>query len=317
MIPPLKLDDDRVREAALDTWRVYKRWAGMSREQKARRDRQKRLAFWLLLIAIVAGPLAARPAGPLSLPTSAREWALLVVTVIAGVAVALGAFLNEKIMGPKPDQEWVRAREGAEGLKSAVFELVMRSPPFDRDDPVVPFLARREQIESRLADLVAPMIPGGEAEAGFPGVPLSIDGYVAARADGQVAWLEKRVTEHLGRAMRLERAVQILGAAAAMLAVVGPLGVPRVGGWVPVITAVAAALTAQVSAGHHRFLSRSYQDAAARLRRSTVGWRASKRTGDDDARLVADCEATLREEQARWVQEMLNAGGPKPKGGAP
>lgn len=311
--PPVRVGDGKNREAALDTWRVYKRWAAMSRAQKARRDRQKRIAFWLVIVAIVVGPIAARPAGPVALPTMAREWLLLGASVVSGVAVALGAFFSERILGPKPDQEWVRAREGAEGLKSLVFEFAVRAPPFDGDRAVVALLESGEQVERRLADLVAPVIPGAEAEAEFPGYPVGAAAYVDHRLlhpkTGQLAYFENRVAEHLRRAERLEVAVKLLGGAAAALAVFGPLGVPYVGGWVPVISAVAAALTAQLSAGHHRFLCSSYQDAAARLRRSLTAWRSSPQQADDDARLVAECEATVREELARWVQEMLNAGG--------
>lgn len=314
-IPPVGVEVDSRTSPALDTWRVYKRWASMSRRQKERRDRQKRVAFWLVIVAVVVGPFATRPAGPMSPPTSAREWALLAATAILGVAVALGAFFSEKILGPKPDQEWVRAREGAEGLKSLVFEFVAGVPPFDGADAVTRLMQRREQIENRLIDLIAPEIPAPQAEQEFPGCPLPIDGYVDTRLvhqrTGQLTWFESRVSENLRRAERLEVAVKVLAGIGVVLAVLGPLGVPWVGGWTPILTAVASALTAQLSAGRFRFLCRSYQNAAARLRRSLTAWRSSERRAEDGARLVAESEATLREEQARWVQEMIDAG-PQP-----
>jgi SMODS and SLOG-associating 2TM effector domain 1 len=206
----------------------------------------------------------------------------------------------------------VKAREGAEGLKSIVFEFLMGTGEFSGADAAQKLLARRGDIERDLGSMVAPDLPDKDAEADFPTTPATIDTYRAERALEQVKWFAGRLLEHHRKAGQLEGAAKLLGGIGVVLGVLGPLGVPLIGSWVPVLTAVAGALVAQIGAGHYRFLARSYQDTAAAVRRELAAWTVSPPGADRDARLVTNCEATLRAEQARWVQEMLSAAGPKP-----
>ncbi len=295
------MDDAKRQLAALETWKVYRRWAAASAAMKRRRDRWKRVVFCLGLAGIVLGPIAARH------PSAGPQWLARWVALASGIAVALAAYLSDNVLGPNPDVAWVRARQAAEGLKSLAFAFLMRASPFDAADDAGALDAERARIEEALtseASLVALPIPDAEARKNLPPYPLDAEAYVATRARDQQRWLEAKVVENHRAAGRLDLAKKLLGAVAAVLAVFTALSA-GLAGWVAVVTAVAGALGAQVTAGRYRFLEKSYHDTAARLARIVTRWEVSPRGPEDDRRLVGDCERALREENAGWVEAML------------
>jgi hypothetical protein len=300
------MDDPRRRLAALETWKVYRRWAAASAAMKRGRERWKRVVFWLGIVGIILGPIAAER-GSVGSQAIAR-W----VALVSGVAVALATYLSNAVLGPTPDAAWVRARQGAEGLKSLAFTFLMRAPPFGAADEADALDTERTRIEEALASeasLVALPIPDAEAEKNFPPSPLDTEAYVAARAREQQRWFETRVVENHRVAGRLELATKLLGAGAAVLAVF-TAWFAGLAGWIVVVTAVAGALGAQATAGRFRFLEKSYHDTAARLARIVNRWEVSPRSADDDRRLVGDCERALRDENAGWVETMLKKDAP-------
>jgi hypothetical protein len=305
------MDDERRRIAALETWKVYRRWAAASAAMKRRRDLLTRVVFWLGLLGLVLGPVATHrpPVGP--------EQVLELVALASGIAVALNAYLSDKVLGSDPDVAWVRARQAAEGLKSLALTFLMRATPFGAGDEAGALDAARTRVEEALTSLVALPIPEADAARGFPPFPLSVERYVESRAREQQRWFEGRVVENHRAAGRLQLVTKSLGAIAAVLAVPAAFRV-GLGGWVAVVTAFAGALGAQVTAGRHRFLEKSYHDAAARLARAITRWETSPRRPEDDGRLVGDCERTLRDENAAWVEFMLrkDGAGPSASGGA-
>ncbi len=296
------MDDERSRLEALEAWKVYRRWAVASAAMKRGRDRWKRAVFWLGLVGLVLGPLAARqpPLGP--------EVIARLVALASGIAVALAAYLSEKVLGPDPDVAWVRARQAAEGLKSLVFAFLMRAPPFGGGNDAGALDAERTRIEEALPSIVALPISDAEADKNFPPYPLNAEAYVAARAREQQRWFEAKLIEDHRAAARLELATKSLGAVAAVLTVPAAFWA-GLAGWIAVVTAVAGALGAQVTAGRYRFLEKSYHDTAARLARIVTRWEASPRGQEDDQRLVGDCERALRDENAGWVEAMLRKEG--------
>jgi len=304
------MDEESRRATALETWKVYRRWAIAAVRMKARRERWRRAVFWLGLLGLLLGPLAGlRPA----------SWPAPLIQAIAlasGVSVALAAYLSDRVLGPDPDVAWVRARQAAEGLESLVFAFLMRAPPFPGGPGDGDLLAEaRARIEDGLSGLVAEPIPPGRAEEGFPPSPLGAGEYVALRAERQQAWLEGKLVENHRTAERLEALTKVLGAAAAILSV--PTAFWSGHGWIAVVTSVAGALGSQLAAGRYRFLERSYHETAARLARSVARWRGSPRGPDDDRRLVDECERALREENAAWVEAMLSRPGGTPRPAAP
>jgi SMODS and SLOG-associating 2TM effector domain 1/Protein of unknown function (DUF4231) len=317
------MDDQKRQLAALETWRVYKRWAAASARMKKRTDLLKNAVLWLSLAALVLGPLAT------SETSIGPDWLVRTLTVASGAVVAFGAFLSDKVIGPDGDVPWVRARQAAEGLKSLVYAFLVGAPPFDVADDVDALDRERKRIEEAptLSSLVALPIEAAEAGKGFPTCPLAPAVYVTARAKQQKEWFEGKTTHYHNQAARLGMASKLLGLAGVALSVTAGY-LPKLGVWVAIVTSVAGALATQVTSGRSRFLEKSYHDTAARLGRIITRWEGSDQGPADAKRLVGDCEQVLRDENAGWVAAMLekkggtapSAGGepdPQPQGVAP
>jgi uncharacterized membrane protein HdeD (DUF308 family) len=308
------MDDAKRKTAALETWKRYRRWATTSAELKRGQDRWKRVVFWLGIVGLVLGPVAA---GDATLG-AAPAWLLRGIATVSGLAVAFAAYFRENVLGPAPDAGWMKARQGAEGLKSLTFTFLMGAPPFEGDDPAKVFHAELQRIEDELqqASLAPANLDPEAASKGFPELPMSSEAYLAVRLEEQRAWFEKKVEENHEAAKRLERAKKVLGGLAVGLGVF-TAATPGLAGWIAVITVVVAALGAQLTAGGYQLLQKSYSATAARLGRIAVRWQLSGQSEQDARRLVSDCETALREENAAWVEAMLSRGGKPPPEPAP
>lgn len=300
------MDDARRNAAALEAWTRYRRWGATSADLKRDRDRWKRVVFLLGIAGLVLGPIAA---GDLKI-VAAPAWLVRALSVASGLAVALAAYVTESVLGPSPDVAWVKARQGAEGLKSLAFAFLLDAPPFDRGDPVDVLDGELARIDGELqaASLVPAQLAAEDAARGFPESPLTPARYLDGRLREQQRWFEGKVAENQRAARRLERLRKGLGALAVILGAFAAVAA-QLAGWILVITAVVGALGAQLGAGRYRFLEKSYGATAARLGRIGTRWQLSEQGPEDARRMVSDCEAALRDENAGWVQAMLGEAG--------
>jgi len=225
--------------------------------------------------------------------------------MVGPVLVAASTFLTHSLLGPKTEQQWVKARLLSEALKAEGYIYAAAAPPYS--DPV----AAPAQLAKKIAALVQEY--GGPAAlpdadlsrvSARPHDLLDLTGYVERRLKDQLKEHEKGAKKHaseLGRWRLLTGALSLL---AVVLGVIAGTKLVSINVWVAVVSTAIASATAYVHATRLEFLAASYAKTAERLDNLRIAFTASPPTGDAQARFILDCEAELAAQNRVWSDEL-------------
>jgi hypothetical protein len=277
-------------EAVQHVWARRHRYDRVAQRARAQLDRLRRANLVLLTLGALLGAVAAQGALP--------RW----LTAAAGAAGA-GALVLAGIVQRRATSgiaaTWTTARGASETVKAAVFEYLVRIPPFDGPDRDGELL----RLSRRIADRVRALdVELGEVDDEPEAVPAisGLDDYVRLRAADQADWHRRKVDDHRGSARRLralELAATLLGAALTGLAAL--LDSADLGVWIGVATTVGSAVAAHIDAARHDQIAATYATTARRLDDLLVRLRTEDAI--DEARFVRDVEDVLERQNDTWV----------------
>jgi hypothetical protein len=122
--------------------------------------------------------------------------------------------------------------------------------------------------------------------------------YKQVRVVGQIDGYYRREGGKHRRRTRLFRSLEI------GLAVCGAVLIDGLAIWVPVVTTIAAAITAHAAAQRHEYLTVEYFRTAAALKRAV---REQQDGSLSDADFVAECERVISAQNADWMAKLDEA----------
>ncbi|HJQ31762.1 MAG TPA: DUF4231 domain-containing protein [Pyrinomonadaceae bacterium] len=279
------------RKGVLDyIWSQYLVWDYTAVKRRA----SLTLWRWLVLLLGVLGALAA------TLSTQVAADNRNKLGILSAVFLGLAAFVSQKVISTKDEEQWVNSRAAAEAFKREAFLLATGAPPYDAAVSLEPAKA----IIAGLGDLVPLSPPEGQRQTEAPpACPMNVDGYITSRVNDQARWYGRRGGEH-GRTLKIIGAVIfILGALAVVLGYMGDNKAP----WIAVITTVTATLTAFLFAWRYQYMVVSYNATKRRLEARLAEWVASLKTDADTAernQFILECEGILSAENKAWITEL-------------
>lgn len=301
-------DDSRWTNTLGDLWRVQSQW---SRKAVALKAKYRSWTGPLVLMGfagVVLSTLSPELVRALSADGHQDGGTLRVAATIAGpLLVAIAAALTRELLGRKSEQQWVKARGVAEGLKAEGYIYAAGAPPY-LDRPAAP-----EQLARKMGDLIAAgegitdlPDPDPKAVEKRPHAPLTADEYIAGRGQEQIAFHQKEARAQ-NRRLESWRAVGV--ALAVLSAVLGVIAGVRksasINVWVAVVSTAIATVTALVYAGRFEFFVTTYWSTAQKLGSLIRTWQASAdQSAGQRGRFVLDCEAVLAAQNQLWAAEL-------------
>ena len=297
-------------------WNLQKSWSNAASTAHATIDGARRLNLTLLAAAAVTGAIGGL------LHTHPR--AVRVAGVSGAVLLGLTGLVQQRRLAASQVGGWAAMRLASERLKSAVWrELALVGDGGEGDgddgggggaaaddggdsaDAAAAASAARlstaiDAAQAAVRDHGAELLAAPPATFALPAVE-SFDDYVAQRADSQATWHRSKGSTLLARARRLrqaELAVTVLGvgASAAAGAYAGKVLTPLVS----MLSTIAAALAAHLSAAKHERVAAGYAITAVDLERAIAGLPEAP-SGDERAAFVDRVEAILDRQNATWV----------------
>jgi hypothetical protein len=272
-------------------WAQQRIWSETATRVKHGIDAARRVALVLGIAAAILAVAAVQLAGVSSL-------AGRVLGLLAGVTAGLGPILQRRA-GTRQVAAWTRARSASEGLKSEVYEFLAGGSAYTGTDRDRQLRSRTRAIVGAVSDLL-PHAAGIRPDLKpLPDVS-GVDSYIAHRVDHQINhYYQPKAGRYQMVASRLRLAGEFLGGLAVLLGVAaGSFGAPRIVDWVPVVTTVAASLTAFIAASRYdhqivEFLRTAQQ--LEYLRDSRI------QAGMTDSDFIDACEAVISVENQAWM----------------
>jgi hypothetical protein len=226
----------------------------------------------------------------------------------AAVAVGLAGIVRSRASA-QAVRDWTRARSASEAIKSEVYLYLTRVGGYTSGDVERRLDEELAEVERDVEDLL-PHAQGVQPERrSVPGV-RDVDAYERDRVAGQIEGYYRkqagRIGERLRRVRWSEVGLAVLGAVLAAAA--GTWEVDDIAVWVPVVTTVAAAITAHAAAERYEFLLVEYLRTAAELERLVA---RRKRPGViEDEEFVRRCEHVISVQNEGWMAKLTTEGQP-------
>lgn len=297
MSAPLNQTDPR-REALDFIWSQYRIWDNASVKRRDSLTLWRRLVLALGIVGALAATLSTQPF--ITGLTTGGGWTSKGLGILSAILLGLAAFFSQKVMSPKDEEQWVRARGAAEAFKREAYLLAASAPPYDAGVSLGPAKA----INASLEDLEPlPLDPNEPAEAP-PTYPMTVDDYIKSRVDQQTDWYNRRAGDHRGTLRLISGATFGLGALAVIL---GAISSDTTAPWVAVITTIIATLTAYLYAWRYQYMVVSYLATARRLTTRRADWKTSGKTDADKPernQFILECEGILGAENKAWITEL-------------
>ena len=285
-------------------WNLQKSWSNAASTAHAAIDGARRLNLTLLAAAAVAGATGGL--------LHTRPGVVRVAGVFGAVLLGLAGLVQQRRLAASQVGGWAAMRLASERLKSAVWrELALVS---DGDAAVAgdgeagtaaaASAARLstaiDAAQAAVRDHGAELLAAPPATFALPAVE-SFDDYVAQRAGTQATWHRTNGGTLLARARRLrqaELAVTVLGVGASAAA--GAYAATVLTPLVSMLSTIAAALAAHLSAAKHERVAAGYAITAVDLERAIAGLPETP-PGDERAAFVDRVEAILDRQNIAWV----------------
>jgi hypothetical protein len=272
-------------------WQRQRVWSRGASRLKADLQRWRRVTLTLN----VAGAVLAT----LGVLTGLSSTEGKILTFLAAVAIGLTTLTRPR-HSPEVVRDWTRLRSVSEGIKSEVYLRLMHVAPYEAADADAQLRKAVMKIEDD-ADTLEIRLSGIEDERrAVPELP-DVEAYVRERVDDQIRnYYLERVSE-LDLALRRVR-ILLAGLAVAgivLAAAGGTWEVDEIAMWVPVVSAVTAALTAYAAGERYDYLRVEYARTAGGLRRLR-----DSRGDMTPAEFVKRAEELISVENQAWMVKL-------------
>jgi SMODS and SLOG-associating 2TM effector domain 1/Protein of unknown function (DUF4231) len=254
-----------------------------------------------LLLGIAAAVLAM---GAVQL-ADAYEGVARACGVVAGLAAGLTPLVLRRA-GTDQVRDWTRARSASEGLKSELYEYLAGGAAYLGGDPARHLAERTRSIDESMGDLLAHTAGVTATPKPMPDVHDAAS-YVAERVHPQIDhYYRPRAARYQVVVKRLRLVGDALGALAVVLGVAAGAGAPdQLAAWVPVVTTVAASLTAHVAASRYDHQIVEFLRTAQQLEHIVAAHAGGEL---DDSALVDGCEQVISVENQAWMTNWTKSG---------
>jgi hypothetical protein len=270
---------------------VERAWNDQSSWSQAADRLKRELERWrhLALALAVLGAVLSASAVAAGLSSSGGK----VLAFGSAASVAVAGTVRART-GGRVVQDWTRARSVSEAIKSEVYAHLVRG---DNDDALDQRVAALEKDGGDLLRYKAAAAPRPRA---LPEVH-DLESYLRTRVRGQIDGYYRPRARDLERKAAFVRRIELaLGVAGALLAAAaGIWEEDAVVVWVPVVTTVAAAITAHAAAARFDYLVVEYLRTADELER--LSRRGGTAAGLSDEELVAAAERIISIQNEGWM----------------
>jgi SMODS and SLOG-associating 2TM effector domain 1/Protein of unknown function (DUF4231) len=235
---------DVITPALAYAWAQQRIWSETANRLKHGLEAARRAALVLGIAAAILAVAAVQLAGVSS--AAGR-----VLGLLAGVAAGLAPAFQRRA-GTRQVAAWTRARSASEGLKSEVYEYLAGGSAYTGADRDQQLGSRSRAILGGVSDLLRHAAGIQPDSKPLPDVS-GVDSYLAQRVNPQIdRYYKPKAARYQKLASRLRLAGEILGGIAVLLgAAAASFGARTVVDWVPVVTTVAASLTAFIAASRY------------------------------------------------------------------
>jgi hypothetical protein len=219
--------------------------------------------------------------------------------VLAGLsALAVGIAGLVRQSGHGRVQSWTGARAVSEALKSEVYLQLARVTDSAR------FEGQIEAIDNDAGGLIEHRAGIEPAERPLPAVD-GLGSYLEQRVDGEIGYYENSADDLRTKITWVRRAEAALAVAAVVLAALGGIvAEDALAVWVPVVTTVAAAVTAHAAAARYEYLLVEYLRTAHALRRLRDRQGTARHLSDEE--LIRRAESIISAQNAAWLAKLTS-----------
>jgi SMODS and SLOG-associating 2TM effector domain 1/Protein of unknown function (DUF4231) len=283
----------QARGAVEAAWADQRIWSETANRLKRQIDRARTTA---LLLAIATAVLATTAIQLTDV--SAPVWRVLTAAaaVTAGVAT-----LMQRRAGTDQIRAWTRARSVSEGLKAEIYSALGGGSHYDGPSRDQVLITRTREI----TDLVQDDLKRHTLGITTDGKPLpavhDVDSYIAMRVNGQIDdYYTPNAATYEERVRRLRTLGDLLGIAAVILAALGAaFELDGLALWIPVVTTVAASLTAHITAARYDHLVIEFLRTAERLTRLRDDYQRTR--SQTVGAFIDACEDAISVENQAWM----------------
>ena len=267
----------------------------------------------LIILAAVAGAAVA-PAADMS---SAAGKAC---AVVAGVASAIVAVLQTRV-GRDQVEAWTRARSVSEAYKAEIYTYLAGVSPYRDTDKVSRFSNNLKAIAAKAKDVKHDHVTAAAPDNIRP--VTDVKTYTQARVDQQIEkYYEPNAQKNSNRARQfrnLEFALAIIAAVVSAV-VVAMTELQPLAATVPVLTTIAAVVTAEMAFRRYDALAMEYDQTADQLKMLKVDHSVNAAAGDPQAvddEFVHACELVISIQNEAWMARGSQADTTLPTGDNP
>jgi hypothetical protein len=219
-----------------------------------------------------------------------------VLAALSALAIGIAGLIRQSGQGRV--QSWTNARAVSEALKSEVYLHLARATDDARFEEQV------EAIDGDASALIEHRAGIEPKERSLPEVD-GLDSYVKERIDDQIGYYERSANRLRTQVTWVRRAEGALAVAAVVLAALGGIvAEDALAVWVPVVTTVAAAVTAHAAAARYEYLLVEYLRTAHALRRLRDRQGTARNLSDEE--LIRRAEGIISSQNAAWLVKLTS-----------
>lgn len=268
-----------------DVWQRQRQWSESADALKADMQKWRNRALALTLVGAV-------------LANAGVMWGLdstigKSLAGISGFVVAAGALIRPR-GSTKAVLDWTRSRSVSEALKTEIYLYLNQRGDYAKGDPVAQLDAALTDLEGKAAELTPPEDFPLRKQRQLPKASTPTT-YVTERLDSQIKYYgdnSTKLADKIKRVKNIELGVGLL--AAAVAAVAGATEVENVAIWVPVVSALAAAVAAHAAGERYEYLLVEYRRTAGQLK-------FLKRTAVGKPDFIEQCESVISTQNQGWM----------------
>jgi hypothetical protein len=280
-------------------------WSATANELKATIDHARTMVFVLSIAGAVLAAIASQMSDPpgVTLAQSHRAW----VAILAALALAVGTFFSQRLLGAGQVTAWVRARAISEALKREAYKFATGAAPYNDPDAAKneALLDQQRGVIERDGDDLEDQLASATGPGSTPRASLTLDEYrtsrVAGQARGYYRPTAKKYRQAARRLRQIEFGLALLATIFTAIAGVAGKSAPILGitldfaAFTAVLTTIGGAILAHVEASRYDFLAMTYTATARRLED-----RANQPVASPSD-FVNDCEAVIASENTSWI----------------
>jgi hypothetical protein len=281
----------QTRKAVEAAWADQRIWSQTANRLKQQIDRARATA---LLLAIATAVLATTA----SQVNDASALAARVLTAAAAITAGV-ATLTQRRAGTDQIRAWTRARSASEGLKSEIYSALGGGSHYDDPNRDQALTTRTRDITDLVQDLKRHTL-GISPDGKPPPAVHDVDSFIAHRVNQQIdEFYTPKAATYEQRVRRLRTLGDLLGITAVILAALGSaFELDGLALWIPVVTTIAASLSAHITAARYDHLVIEYLRTVQRLTRLRDDYQRRPTTA---AAFVDACEDVISVENQAWM----------------